>query len=61
MTVAYDNYKMIPAEHIKAAERLANTAIDVNEISSDSAQVYATLSVAHATIALAQMTGAMRA
>ena len=57
----YDEYQMMPSEHIKAAERMTEIAAEMVGVNStDRAQVYALLSVAHANIALAQMKGAMR-
>jgi hypothetical protein len=62
MESAYASYAMTPVEHIKAAEQHAEWA-DTDRFESDPAfQIKnAILSLAHATIAQAQMQGALRA
>jgi hypothetical protein len=58
---AYASYDMTPVEHIKAAERYADWA-DSDRINAetDFKIANAILSLAHATIAQAQMQGALR-
>jgi hypothetical protein len=55
-------YQMAPVDHIKAAEVFAHNAA-TDRPAEDEAwrQRMATLALAHATIALAQMTGSQRA
>lgn len=51
----FDPYTMTTDEHIKEAERLAKISADINIRDSGTAQAYATLAVAHAQIAQAQL------
>jgi hypothetical protein len=60
--MSYAEYKASPAEHIKLAEKYAGWADD-DRVSADTPwrQMNATLAVAHAQIAQAQMMGRQRA
>jgi hypothetical protein len=60
---AYDAYSMTPTEHLQLAERHADWAQASDRLGDDSDQyrlAQAMLSLAHATIAQAQLYGALR-
>ena len=61
MSKPYEDYLNNPHEHLKTAERMAETATGILGRSEALSLVYAQLATAHAQIALGQMQGAMRA